>query len=78
MLTINQEKNDFLPVPLEVVISRFEEPSVPVTSKTFHFYDFKEPPQKTLSIMAGYLIFQIFYEYRNWLIESIENHGYES
>jgi hypothetical protein len=56
MLTINQEKNDFLSVPLEVVISRFEEPSVPVTSKTFHFYDFKEPPQKTtLSIKNGWL-----------------------
>jgi hypothetical protein len=34
--------------------------------------------KKTLSIMAGYLIFQIFYKYWNWLIESIENHGYES
>ncbi len=39
---------------------------------------FKEPPQKTLSIVAGYLIFQIFDKYQNWLIEFIENHGYES
>jgi hypothetical protein len=34
--------------------------------------------KKTLSIMAGCLIFQIFDKYQNWLIESIENHGYES
>jgi hypothetical protein len=36
----------------------------------------KKPPSALK--MAGYLIFQIFDEYRNWLIESIENHGYES
>jgi hypothetical protein len=34
--------------------------------------------KKPSSIMAGYLIFQISDKYRNWLIEFIENHGYES
>jgi hypothetical protein len=67
-------------VPLEVVISHFEEPSVPVPSKTlqepfiFYFLFF----ERTLSIMAGYSIFQISDKYQNWLIEFIENHGYES
>ncbi len=49
-----------------------QKPFISMILKNLH----KKPPSALK--MAGYLIFQIFDEYRNWLIESIENHGYES